>query len=42
MCELEFTCDTVIALHGADLQATLDFVAVWLSLLTQNASLHRL
>lgn len=24
LCEFEFTCDTVIALHGADLQASLD------------------
>ncbi|MBH0039666.1 biotin-dependent carboxyltransferase family protein [Pseudoalteromonas sp. SWN166] len=29
LCELEFTCDTVIALHGADLQATLDGQAIY-------------
>jgi allophanate hydrolase/urea carboxylase len=28
LCELEFSCDTVIALHGADLQATLDGQAI--------------
>ena len=29
LCELEFTCDTVIALHGADLQATLDGYSIY-------------
>ena len=29
LCELEFTCDTVVALYGADLQAKLDGKAIY-------------